>query len=147
MQRAYNNLEVSTRFSYQQLRPVESVLLHCCESWTVTPTLEVQLDGCNTRTLRIELNIHWAQHIINSELSGELQKLPDKIRERRMHFAGPLLQGEHEPGSRFVRWFPKHRVKKPGRPATQTLTSRNMTQASKKRFITTAMQYRKVGRP
>ena len=32
---------------------VESVLLYGCETWTLTPRLEKQLNGCYTRMLRV----------------------------------------------------------------------------------------------
>ena len=67
---------------------VESVLLYGCEAWTVTPKLSKDLDGCYTRLLRTVFNVNWKQHITNKELYGSLPKVSEKIRDRRLRFAG-----------------------------------------------------------
>ena len=67
---------------------MESVFLYGCVAWTITPKLAKEIEGCYTRMLRTVLNVHWKQHISNKELYGELPKLSDKIRQRRLKFAG-----------------------------------------------------------
>ena len=59
--------------------PVESVLLYGCESWTVTPKMEKELDGRYTRMLRTVLNVNWKQHMTNAELYDNLPKISQKI--------------------------------------------------------------------
>ena len=84
---------------------VESVLLYGCESWTVTPKMEKELDGCYTWMLRNVLNVNWKQHMTNAELYDNLPKISQKIRERRNR----LLDTASEARSWFQRWFFGHR--------------------------------------
>ncbi|XP_030839582.1 uncharacterized protein LOC115923289 [Strongylocentrotus purpuratus] len=95
---------------------VESVLLYGCEAWAVTTKLAKELDGCYTRLLRTAFNVHWSQHITNKELYGNLPKVSEKIRERRLRFAGHSCRNINEPISQLLLWKPKHGKKKPGRP-------------------------------
>ena len=95
---------------------VESVLLYGCEAWTVTTKLAKELDGCYTRLLRTAFNVHWSQHMTNKELYGNLPKVSEKIRERRLRFAGHSCRNINEPISQLLLWKPKHGKKKPGRP-------------------------------
>ena len=94
----------------------ESVLLDGLEAWTVTPKLSKDLDGCYTRPLRTVFNVSWKQHIINKELSGSQPKVPEKIRDRRLRFAGHCCRSTEEPISRLLLWRPKHLKRKAGRP-------------------------------
>ena len=84
----------------------ESVFLYGCEAWTITPKLAKEIDGCYTRMLRAVLNVHWKQHITNMELYGELPKLSDKIRQRRLRFAGHCSRSQQEPVSKLLHWTP-----------------------------------------
>ena len=97
---------------------VESVLLYGCEAWTVTPITK-DLDGCYTRLLRTVFNVNWKQHITNKELYGSLHKVSEKIRDRRLRFAGHCCRSTEEPISRLLLsclWRPKHWKRKAGRP-------------------------------
>ena len=49
---------------------VESVLKYGAETWTITQTMQKQLDGCYTRMLWMALNVSWKQHISNTQLYG-----------------------------------------------------------------------------
>jgi hypothetical protein len=95
---------------------VESVLLYGCETWTLTPKLEKQLNGCYTRMLRTIFNINWRQHVTKKELYGNIPKVPDKIRERRIQFAGHCLRNLKEPVSKLVLWVPTSGRRSRGRP-------------------------------
>ena len=95
---------------------VESVLLYGCEAWTVTPKLSKDLDGCYTRLLRTVFNVNWKQHITNKELYGSLPKVSEKIRDRRLRFAGHCCRSTEEPISKLLLWRPKHGKRKAGRP-------------------------------
>lgn len=67
---------------------VESVLLHGCECWTLTPSLQKSLDGCDTKMLCVALNIKQDEHINNNRLYGGLPGLSEKLTVRRMRLAG-----------------------------------------------------------
>ena len=95
---------------------MESVLLYECEAWTVTPKLSKDLDGCYTRLLRIVFNVNWKQRITNKELYGSLPKVSEKIRDRRLRFAGHCCRSKEEPTSRLLLWRPKHGKRKADRP-------------------------------
>ena len=41
----------------------------------------------------------------------------DKIRQRRLRFAGHCSRSQQEPVSKLLHWTPKHGRRKPGRPA------------------------------
>ncbi len=96
---------------------VESVLLYGSETWTLTVKLAKSLDGMYTRMLRTVLNVHWQQHVTNQELYGKLPKLSDKIRQRRVRFAGHCSRSTNESVSNLVHWTPKHGKRRPGKPA------------------------------
>ena len=81
---------------------VESVLLYGSEAWTLTKQLKKQLDGCYTRMLRTALGIHWSQHMTNEDLYGDRPKITDKIRSRRLKFAGHCRRQEDELVSKLV---------------------------------------------
>ncbi len=70
--------------------------------WTLTEKLTKQIDGCYTRLLRTALGITWDQFLTNEELYGNLPKLSDKIRRRRVIIC--LLV---TPGEARMRWSPK----------------------------------------
>ena len=67
---------------------VESVLVYGATTWTLTKTLEKQLNGAYTRMLRAALNKPWQDHPTRSELYGDLPLLSDTIRKQRLRFAG-----------------------------------------------------------
>ena len=62
---------------------VESVLLYGSETWTLTKTLNKQLNGCYTRMLRMAYNISWKEHLTNKSLYGKLHLILAKIQVRR----------------------------------------------------------------
>ena len=96
---------------------VEWVFFYGCEALTLTPKLAKEIDGCYTRMLRTALNVHCKQQITNKELFGELPKLSEKIRQKRLRFASHCSRSQQEPVSKLLHWTPKHGRRKPGRPA------------------------------
>ena len=56
--------------------------------------------------LRIALNVSWEDHMRNIELYGDLPRLSDKIRERRMGFAAHCLRHPELPAGALVLWEP-----------------------------------------
>ena len=64
---------------------VESVLLYGSETWTLTKSLEKQLNGCYTRMLRMAMNVSWKSHFTNEQLYQELPPVSTKVRQRRLN--------------------------------------------------------------
>ena len=99
---------------------VESVLMYGCENWTLTKTLLKQLDGTNTRILRMILNVHWSQKITNEVLYGAIEKISTNIRRRFLKIAGHCLRRDDEVVSDLVLWEPTHETRRRGRPPKAT---------------------------
>ena len=55
---------------------VESILLYGAETWTMTKTMNSEIDGTYTRLLRHALSINWRQHVKNENLYGNLPRSP-----------------------------------------------------------------------
>ena len=94
---------------------VESILLYCSECWTLTKEEEHRLDGCYTRLLRHALGISWRDHVTNEELYGDLPKISDVVRRRRLQFAGHCARSD-ELAADAVLWQPNGNRNR-GRPA------------------------------
>ena len=92
----------------------ESILLYGSDAWTLTEKLTNQIHGCYTRLLRTVLGVKWDQFLTNKELYGNLPKLSDKIRGRRLMLAGHSRRSKNEKVSKLVLWTPRHRQRKPG---------------------------------
>ena len=74
------------------------------------------LDGCYTRLLRSALNIKWKAHVTNEQLYEDLPKVSDKIKKRRLQFAGHCLRSSGQVVSDLVLWKPVHGKRGAGRP-------------------------------
>ena len=85
---------------------VESVLLYGDETWTLTKNLEKSINGTYNRLLRTVFNVSWSEHLTNRELYGNLPKVTDKIRERRLKLAGHCVRHSEEVASNLVLWQP-----------------------------------------
>ena len=95
---------------------VESVLLYGSEAWTLSVQDEKALDGVYTRMLRMALNISWEDHVKNIDLYGDLPRVTDKIRGRRMRLAGHCVRHPELVASELVLWEPIHGRRGRGRP-------------------------------
>ena len=95
---------------------VESVLLYGSETWTLTKELENKLNGCYTRLLRSVLGCSWRDHITNETLYGDLPKVTDKIRNRRLKLTGHCLRHPGEMAHNLVLWTPYQGTRKRGKP-------------------------------
>ncbi len=95
---------------------VESILMYGAESWTVTSALEKRLNGSYTRLLRAALNVSWREHVTNKDLYGEIPKLSDTIKWRRLSFAGHCWRGK-EIAKDLLFWEPSTGKRRRGRPA------------------------------
>ena len=94
---------------------VESVLLYGSEAWTLTPALEKSLNGCYTRMLRAALNIRWTQHMRNTELYRDIDRVGDKVAARRMRMAGHCYRHKELPASDLILWEPSQGTRRRGR--------------------------------
>ena len=94
----------------------ESVL-YGLEAWTLTKSLEKQLNGCYTRLLRMVFNVHWKEQVTNEELNGTMMRVTDRIQEHRMWFAGHNIRQAGIPLSKLILWELTHGCASRGRPA------------------------------
>ena len=97
---------------------VESVLLYGAETWTLTVQQEKALDGVYTRMLRMALGVTWMDHIRNVVLYGDLPRVTDKIRERRMRLAGHCVRHPELEASKLTLWEPTHGKARRGKKRT-----------------------------
>ena len=125
---------------------VESVLLYGCEAWTLTKRLEKQLDGCYTRMLRTVMGVHWSQHITNEDLYQGLPRLSEKIRGRRLQFAGHCLRRDDELVSKLLLWQPSHGQRLRGRRKLNYVDSLTSDTGLRIEELQTAMLDRTVWR-
>ena len=87
---------------------VESVLLYNATTWRMTGGLEKSLDGTYTKLLRYALNVRWQDHVKNVDLYGSLPKVSNRLRQRRLAFAGHCcrsFQSAYQPISDLLFWF------------------------------------------
>ena len=97
---------------------MEAVLLYGSECWTMNNSLQKLLDGSYTRMLRVVLNVHWRDHISNSDLYGDLSKVSDKVAWRSLGLAGRCQGHEELPVHHRVLWEPTNGKSRPGRSST-----------------------------
>merc|ERR1711867_237609 len=100
------------------LATVESVLLYGAETWTLTETMEKQIDGCYTRMLRLAMNVNWKDHVTNEELYGDLPSVTRKIQQRRLRLVGHCARQPEEVANRLVLWEPLEGTRNKGRQKT-----------------------------
>ena len=96
---------------------VESVLLYGAESWTLTSSMSKRLDGTYTRMLRAVLDVSWKEHKTNKDLYGNLKRITETLRYRRLKFIGHMWRRKSELVSKVLLWEPKQGKRKKGRPA------------------------------
>ena len=96
----------------------ETILSYGCATWTLTKADEKKLDGVYTRMLRTALNIIWSQKITNKELYGNLNKVTNTVRQRRLRLAGHVARDTSSPAHSLVVWDPQHGHANRGRPPT-----------------------------
>ena len=95
---------------------VEAILLYGSETWSLSKKQEKELDGCYTRLLRKALNVSWKDHVTNRDLYGEMPKITEKIRVRRLKLAGHCGRHPEEVASNLVLWEPDRSTRDRGRP-------------------------------
>ena len=92
---------------------VQSILLYSCESWSLTKSMEKSLDGTYTKMLRHVRNVK-GQRITNRALYGNLKRISDEVRYRRLKLAGHVARG-NQPVTLTLLWEPELKRKR-GRP-------------------------------
>ena len=95
---------------------VESVLLYGAETWTLNRKLTKKLDGCYTRMLRVVQSISWKDFVNNNTLYGDLPKVTDTLRVKRLRLAGHIWRG-NEVVKELLFWEPTQGSRSRGRPA------------------------------
>ncbi|XP_066285750.1 uncharacterized protein [Branchiostoma lanceolatum] len=93
---------------------VECVLLYGSETWTLTVQDERSLDVMYTRMLLKVLNVTWEDRMTNSVLYGDLPRLSQKIRHRRMALAGHCVRHTELTASQLILWEPTEGRRKRG---------------------------------
>ena len=75
---------------------VETVLLYNAETWTLTDTLEGQLDAAHSSLLRAAFSIKFDARVTNAALyhRARLQRPSDYLRRRRLQLAGHVIRAE-----------------------------------------------------
>ena len=126
---------------------VESVLLYGSEAWTLSVQHEKALDGVYTRMLRVALNVSWENHIRNIDLYGNLPRLSDKLRQRRMRLAGHCVRHPELAACELILWEPTHGRRARGRPPITFIeTLKRDTGLSSSSEIQTLMEDRELWR-
>ena len=95
---------------------IETILLYGSGTWTLTATQTKSLDGCYTRMLRMAQDVKWKAHMMNTELYGNLPKVSEKVRLKRLSLAGHCYRHPELPASRVMLLEPKHGKPSRGRP-------------------------------
>ena len=62
------------------------------------------------------LNVSWKDHPSNHEVYGNMPKITEVIRERRVRLAGHSFRNKNELASDLLLWAPEHGQRRRGRP-------------------------------
>ena len=92
------------------------MLLYGAEGWTLTKELEMRLDGTYTKMIRAVLGITWNEQMTNDELYGDLEKITEVLKVRRLRFIGHMWRRKEELVHQLLMWEPKQGKRKRGRP-------------------------------
>ena len=124
---------------------VENILLYGAETWTMTKTMNIEIDGTYTRLLRHALYINWRQHVPNENLYGNLPNIFSVIQQRRLHLAGHCYRSD-ESVANLILWKPKHGYRRPGRPKIDYVTLLTQDTGLTYEEFRTAMSDREIWR-
>ena len=103
---------------------IETVLLYNAVTWTMTHSLEAELDAAHSHLLRATFNIHWPDRVRNVDLYRRAGMRPPslKLREDRQSLVGDLIRTENtcpQPLQKTILWRPSERQRRgQGRRAT-----------------------------
>ena len=95
---------------------VEAILLYGAETWTLTSTMEKQLDGCYSRMLRMALGINWWDKVSNEEVFQNVPRVSETVRTRRLRLAGHIQRHEELTAHQLLFWEPDRGSRGRGRP-------------------------------
>ena len=139
------NSKLSWKFKIRLIiATVESVMLYGCKTWTLTNSLLKKLAGTYTKILRMVLNIHLTNKIKNEILYRALERLPNKIRRRRLKFVGHCLRREYEVVSNMVLWQPTYGTRRRGRPLDSYIKTLERDTGLRENYLRAAMMNRDV---
>ena len=90
---------------------IETVLLYNGDTWTLTSSLEKELDACHSHLLRAAFNIHWPARVTNVALYERAGFVPPSqlLCSRRLRLAGHLIRSEDycpQPAQEVLTWRP-----------------------------------------
>ena len=96
---------------------VETVLLYNAVTWTMTHSLETELDAAHSHLLRAAFNVHWPDRVRNIDLYRRAGLRPPsvKLREDRRCRAGDLIRTEAtcpQPLQKLLLWQPTERQRR-----------------------------------
>ena len=94
---------------------VEGILLYCAETWTMTKTMNSEIDGTYTRLLRHALNVKWRQQVTNENLNGDVPKISSVMQQRRLRLAGHCYRSDKTVAN-LILWEPKRVSRRPSGP-------------------------------
>ena len=87
---------------------VESVLVYGSVTWTLTQSIEKNIDGAYTRMLRAVMNTSWRDHLTNEQLYSGIPKISKSIRIQRLRFTGHCCRSQDELASDIILWQIHH---------------------------------------
>ena len=98
---------------------VNSIFLYNCELWTLTTTLEKNIDSFQRRLMRTVLQIFWPKVINNEQLyeKAKITKWSESVLKRRLTWVGHLARlNDNTPARVALREYLKDIPKPVGRP-------------------------------
>lgn len=105
---------------------VSSVFLYNASTWTMTKTMENQIDSFQRKMIRINvLNIKWPKKISNENLYKATKIVPwsSKIKKQRLNWFGHLTRLHPDvPAKKAIRYAQENYQKKRGRPITSWIS-------------------------
>ena len=96
---------------------IEPILLYGSECWAIDSTIRKQIDGCNTRLLRMATNISWKDKVTNTQQCSYrgMPKITEVIKQRRVRLADHCIRHTDELAHNLVLCKPKNGIRNRGR--------------------------------
>ena len=91
---------------------IEHILLYGAQTWTLTKTPSMRIDGCYTRLLHKSLGWTYKDRKTLEEIYGELQEPSEILWNRRLEFVGHCLRSENQPVGKMALWQSSNTLKK-----------------------------------
>ena len=86
---------------------IEPILLCGSEPWTLSARQQKRLDGMYTRLLMRVINLSWKRHQNLQQIYGDLPRVSQIVKARRVQFAGHCFRAANEVISPLILWKPK----------------------------------------